>query len=342
MTWLQHGLAAIGITSDRWQLAAMARGMLRGYDARWRASHASIEVLEIEATYLSKLTNLQTMRTSRTFSVAGKIDKLVRQNGALTLYDHKTTSMDITDPDSPYWRQLAVESQVSHYELLLLANAIKLEQVVWDVVRKPGIKPRKLTKKDLAEIVSLGSYCGFDLSDETVAFAKFGERENADLYECRVAQETIDNPDRYFARRSAKRLRSELVEYATELWDIASEMRPCNAKRHYRNSDACMNYGTPCRFLGVCSGHDTIESDKWYRTNKVHDELELGSEINGREVLTNSRLKCFQTCKRKHYYEYELGIRRVEEEEREVLYFGSLWGRAMDEWWWGEGGETHE
>jgi hypothetical protein len=50
-------------------------------------------------------------------------------------------------------------------------------------------------------------------------------------------------------------------------------------------------------------------------------------------VLTNSRLGVFRTCRRKHYYEYELGIERLDEEEAESLYFGTLWHEACAEWW---------
>jgi hypothetical protein len=92
-----------------------------------------------------------------------------------------------------------------------------------------------------------------------------------------------------------------------------------------------MSYGTPCKFLGICSGHDTPESDRWTRKQQVHNELDL--EVDGRSVLTNSRIRCFQTCRRKHFYEYELGLSRVDEEEREALFFGGLWHATLDAWW---------
>jgi CRISPR/Cas system-associated exonuclease Cas4 (RecB family) len=57
-----------------------------------------------------------------------------------------------------------------------------------------------------------------------------------------------------------------------------------------------------------------------------------GIEGDGRNVLTNSRIRCFQTCRRKHFYEYELGVERQDEEEREALYFGNLWHAALEAW----------
>jgi hypothetical protein len=240
--------------------------------------------------------------------------------------------MDISDPASVYWRQLVIEGQASHYELLLLQNGIKLDRIVWDVVRKPGIRPKKISKKDVLALQETGRYCGIIVASESYTHAINHGDENAELFACRVAQETTENPDRYFQRRSVPRTRDELAEYASELWDIGTEIREARRNdRWYRNSGACMSYGTPCKFLGICSGHDTPESDRWTRKQQVHNELDL--EGDGRSVLTNSRIRCFQTCRRKHFYEYELGLSRVDEEEREALFFGGLWHATLDAWW---------
>lgn len=34
-------------------------------------------------------------------------------------------------------------------------------------------------------------------------------------------------------------------------------------------------------------------------------------QLKGADLLTHSRVRCFQTCQRKHYFRYELGIRRI-------------------------------
>jgi ATP-dependent helicase/DNAse subunit B len=91
-----------------------------------------------------------------------------------------------------------------------------------------------------------------------------------------------------------------------------------------------MMYGSPCKFLGICSGHDTPESDNWRKLGRVHQELPLPAD--GRDILTNSRIRCFQTCRRKHFYQYELGIERQDDEEKETLYFGRLWHAALEAW----------
>lgn len=317
--------------ADDWRIAATVKGLLVGYDWKWSNAQSEIVLLETEGTYVGPLTNIETGKDSRTWRVGGKLDKLANDQGKV-LYDHKTTSQDIEDPNGTYWRQLVIEGQASHYELLLLMNGIRLDRIVWDVTRKPGIKPKKLAIADRKAVTSLGLYCGYKVTPETQTQLITEERENEELFMFRVARETLDDPARYFARRSVPRTREELHEYAVELWEIGQEMLGTrNTGRHFRNSGACMNYGTPCEFLGICSGHDTVDSDKWTRKEQVHNELTLDGD--GKDLITNSRIRCYQTCRRKHHYKYDLGIERVDAEEREALYFGSLWGLVLDAYW---------
>jgi hypothetical protein len=317
-------------TADTWLVAAKCKGLMAGYNHRWHDEQQGITLQTTERTIESDLRNPDTTRPSRTYTLAGKLDKVVA--GPL-LYDHKTTSSDLS-ADSPYWQQLAIESQVSHYELMLWMLGEKIERAVWDVVRKPGISPRKLTKKEVARIVLDGTYFGSEINPAArvlVAGLK-QERESKSLYQIRLAAEVIANPDRYFARRVVPRTDDDLVEYAKELWAIASDMRVCRANdTHYRNPGACMNYGRPCQFLGICSGYDRPDSHNWKEKCDVHSELPDISD--GRDVITNSRARCFQTCRRKHYYKYELGIERIDAEDAEAIYFGNVWHAAMDAWW---------
>lgn len=314
-------------------VAAKCRGLLCGYHARWK--DAGYEAASVERVYWSDLFNPDTARKSKSFRVAGKIDVLATLGGRSYIIDHKTTSQDITDPDAPFWRQLVVEGQVTHYMLLQWLNGEKTDGAVWDAIRKPGISPKKLAKAERASAVSGASYFGYRLTDdERFAFAGSEERETLPMYEARLAHDcTVERPEWYFQRRPIPRLDGEVLEYAKELWGHGQELLHVRqTERHSRNSGACMLYGSPCKFLGICSGHDSADSDKWRRKSWVHAELPVG-ETDGCEVLTNSRIRNFQTCRRKHYYDYELAIERQDEEEREALFFGSLIHEGLRAWW---------
>lgn len=328
MNSLSAALNRIDATCADPVMAAKLRGLIRGYDARW--GHLDYAVTGIEQTVSSDLWNPATQAKSRSFRVTGKLDLTLIEDGEPVLMDHKTTSESIADPDCAYRRQLIVEGQLSHYELLEWLNGRKVRAAVWDVVKKPGISPKQITKADQRALYDTHAYFGFAVSDDDLAaVAEFG-RETPTLYEYRLADDcTNSRPQEYFQRWRVPRLDSEILEYAGELWDHGQEILQARRfNRWTRNSGACLLYGSPCRFLGICSGHDEPNSSNWKRKQFVHPELPPDGG-DGRDLLTNSRIRCFQTCRRKHYYDYELGIERVESEDREALVFGSLFHEAL-------------
>lgn len=341
MTALQHALQAITNyeTPDEGVrlIVAKCRGLMRGYHERWK--DAGYVALSVEQTYTSPLYNPETKAQSRSFSMAGKIDLMAQYNGRTFIIDHKTTSQDITDPNAPYWRQLAIEGQVNHYFLLQWTHGIKPDGAVWDCVRKPSISPKKLSKADIAGVVSRRAYCATRMSDDTLYALQTSDRETLEMYEARVAFDCItERPEWYFQRKPVPRLDHEILEYAGELWEHSKEMLHTRDRQKQteqlppRNSGACLLYGTPCKFLGICSGHDSPDSDRWRPKAKVHNEL--GGEVAAdKSALTNSRVRTFQTCRRKHFYEYELAIERQVDEESEALFFGTILHAGLQAWW---------
>jgi len=324
--------AAMRGVEDEAQLVigTKCRALMTCYDRRWRFDKWSAKSLE-ETVHLP-IVNPATGRTSRTWTQAGKHDGVISGYGRRLLLEHKTCSEDIEDPAATYWRRLDIDSQVSQYVLQHWQAGGKLDGTLYDVIRKPASRPKKITAAVLTSIHATNEYYGQKVSEETKSdLAEFGPRENQELYFHRLCQDMVDRSNRYFQRKVIHRTDGEVVEFASELWDLGQTIADANRDgRHYRNSAACLTYGSPCEYLGVCSGHDTLESDKWERASRVHAEL---SDDFGGNVLTNSRAKCFQLCRRKHHYRYGLGIRRRDEEGTEALYFGSLMHQSLEAWW---------
>jgi hypothetical protein len=335
MIRLQQAIAAINAavppTSEPSQLlvAAKCRGLIAGYHERWKDAPYVTET--VEEMVESELWNPDTQRKSRSFRIAGKIDWTGKQGNRQVIFDHKTTSDDISDPASPYWRQLVVEAQPSHYMLLLWLNERKVDDAVWDVIRKPGISPKALSKHEAQAATFSNLYCGHRISEESIERLQYDGRETLEMYEARLAQDcTKERPDWYFQRRSIPRLDTDIHEHAVDLWGHSQDILHARRENRYpRNSGACMLYRSPCKFLGLCSGHDSPDSDNWRKKANVHTELPMLAG-DGRDVLTNSCIKVFQTCRKKFYFEYVAGIERQDEEEREALFFGNIWHLALE------------
>jgi len=312
-----------------------AWGLMHGYDAVYR--NQTLRPVAVETEFKVPIYNLQGKRVSqsKTLELAGVLDVLAVEDGKQWVLDHKTSSDDL-GPESPYWQQLVVEGQASLYPLACHLQGIEVAGAVWDVLRKPGIKPKAIPEKERAGISVLPHhYHGFVCSRASVDYAVNGGKgvqENAELFGYRCARECLNKPDRYFAQRKVFKLESDLTEFAGELWDVSQDITQVRRTgRHYRNSGACKLYGRACEYLGICSGFDKPDSAKWQQRESVHPELRGCG--NGRDVLTHTRMRCFQTCRRKHYYRYELGIERVQEETPEALYFGTMIHRALEAWW---------
>jgi hypothetical protein len=318
-------------------IAAKCRALMVGYDSLYR--HEPYVPFEVEQTAVVSLTNPETGRCSKTFNLGGKLDIGYTKHSKRGVMDHKSTSCDIAEEDSPYLRQLVVEAQVSQYMLLKWQLGDKLDEATWDIMRKPTISPKKLTKAEVHAVVAHQEYFGKRLSMSSIASAAEDARETLEMYEARLARDcSVERPKFYFRRHSVPRLDNELFNYAMDVWQISQDIIHCRASTKKTNrfppasSSACMAYNTPCKFLGICSGYDTPDSPNWVRKDNVHAELP-DIEGDGRDLLTNSRIRCFQACQRKHYFVYELGIERVRDSDSEALVFGTVWHAALEAWW---------
>lgn len=316
-------------------VTSKCNALMQGYHLRWHDNADNCEVLEVERLCTSDLVNPDTQAKSRTFRVAGKLDLLLHRDGKRVLVDHKTSSDDIVDPAGTYWRILVVEAQPSHYCLLKWLNGEKVDEIVWDVIRRPTISPKQLkSKAERASCVATRRYCDQPLSDASLAWLAENDRENVEMYEARLTADcTRERPEWYYQRRTIPRLDSELLEYAAELWTAGQmiiEARRLN--RWQKHPGSCMSYGRPCEFLGICSNFDRADSDKWQKKPCVHTELE---ELNsdGRDTLTYSSVRTFQACPKRYYYRYELGITRTDEGDSEALNFGRDIHLHLAEYW---------
>lgn len=336
---------AVAEDPDSEILAAKARGLMIGYHARWADSGWGAVVVEPE--FHLPIVNPATGCRSRTFTQAGRSDAVIVRHRRRFLLELKTTAEEIHEADAPFWRRLAVDTQTSTYALAQRQQDDPVEGVLYDVLRRPQVRPRVIPKGTpkrtdrenvgtLLELDTRGTYFGWPVEERQRKGILGGNgRETPELYSMRIAADTLRQPDRYFQRRTIKASEQQLLRHGDELWQTAVEIRLTRrAGRHYRNSDACMVYNTPCPFLPICSGRDTPDSDRWEPRRSIHPELAgVPAGVDERSVLTHSRMQCFKLCRRKHHYRYELGIAPVEQPVTDTLRFSRVIRRALAAWW---------
>ncbi len=169
--------AAVGIAPEVDELqAATLAGLLSAYYARYADDPVRDLQPEIEFS--------EPIRYSRDFRAAGKIDGLgAHRDGRAVLVEHKTTSENVA-PDSDYWLRLRADKQIAQYVLAARGLGRDVELVLYDVVRKPAIRPKQ------------------NETDED-----FGRR---------LADDAKARPEFYFARREVPVIDQDLAEFAIE------------------------------------------------------------------------------------------------------------------------------
>lgn len=240
------------------------KALYEGYLDRWeREDDERFEKVAAEVYFEAPLMNPETGGISKTWVLAGKIDAIAREKatGKLYIIEHKTTSQDI-GPGSDYWRRLAIDGQVSGYYVGAQANGYEVENCLYDVIRKPTIKPYKATPEDKRKYNKDGS-----LSKTCREFD-----ETPEEWYHRLELDIIQRPDYYYARVEVARSADDLTDYLFDMWAVGREIADAQRLgRFSRNPQNCQSYGK-CEFFDVCSGCADIDDVTLFRNAEDPNE----------------------------------------------------------------------
>lgn len=292
-------------TLHAWEVERETVGCLLGaYFWRWEIDNLPpeltvAEVVSSEFSFTTLIRNPATGSTSRLFNLAGKVDAIVRLgDGRLAILEHKTCSEDIA-PTADYWHRLRMDQQISLYMHAVQTEGFPVETVLYDVIRKPTIRPELVDVLDEngCKIVidsATGERCyKSNLKKDGTPGAGHGEpyqsanKEKGWLLQSRrqtpaewgekLSAHIAANPDWYFARREIPRLRDDIREFAEELWQVQQTIRLAQIDgRHYRNTGACRFNNSTCPYFKVCpDGIDQTRPPAGFeRVKSLHPELE--------------------------------------------------------------------
>lgn len=281
--------------------------------------------------------------------------------------EHKSTSLDIGE-GSPYWKRLILDGQISNYNTGTRALGHEPVGVLYDVIRKPTLRPLKATpleerkytqeksracKECKKKAPTPGPHVETIENDDGTPrevscvdgrivtdpggqlYKNMREHdETPDEFAARIRADIAENPDRYYQRGTIVRLAREEQEAAKNVWEIARQIRESQlANRWPQNPDACDAYGSFCPYFSVCADGASIDDPTRFRDADEHEELD-GAK-NGAKVrlplVTTSSMKTYRSCQRKYFFMYER--RRRSLAESAALRFGTLIHKALERWW---------
>lgn len=239
--------------SDPYELAKQ-QAMVAGHAARWHDD--GLKPLAVEQYFTL---------ARDTYVLHGYLDEIAEDaEGKQCVVERKTTSMDL-DVGSPYWATLTIDDQIGVYLPGARALGFDPQYVVYDVIRKPALEPKKKTENPRFRLDGL-PYANTRLEDESIFD-----------YRSRLIEKMCERPEQYFARKKLVRLDEEEKSHRRDLLRIVDEMSTTYDAPHIpapKSPGACKRYGRICEYLPVCSGADTIESDNYVKEKKPKEEVE--------------------------------------------------------------------
>lgn len=320
---------------------ARAEVMVTGYSTMWY--DAPYEWLAVEQEFDGPLRNPETGAESRTFRLGGKIDGIVRdlRTSRILNVERKTSSEDIAE-GSIYWKRTRMNAQISTYLVGARVLGYEPDDTLYDVLGKPGIRPSAVPLVDNLGVKIVFGADGVrvrtkdgkkwrETSDTAQGYVLQIRPETVDEFRARLVETISTDPARYFVRGNVVRLEAEETEAAYDSWQQAANIREGRrANRYPRNPDACLRYGSPCSFFGVCTGESSLDDPmKFARVDNPHSELD--GEVKHRlPLLTNSEMAAARACDRLHHFRYDLGY--VSVDDTHAQRFGTLVHAGLEAW----------
>lgn len=254
--------ADVSIVDDPYE-AALVDAMVEAHLDYWQ--YDPIVQVDSEITFSIPLVNPDTERASTTWTLDGKIDRIVKRGMRVVLMEYKTTTRDFS-PGSDYWVQIRMDQQLSVYVIAANADGWPIEEILYDVTRRPTLKPLKATPEESRKYTK----------DGAIYKTQRTEDETPEAYGARVRADLDAKKDSSFARIEIARLTDDLDECKREIWQQQKAMRTAQREGYwYRNPSACVTVSFNCEYLPICQNKDleTQTPNGFKRSERTHSEL---------------------------------------------------------------------
>lgn len=227
------------------------------------------EVIAAETKFEMPIINPVTKRISKTFTLSGKVDGLIRMKdtGELFVLEHKTASR----VDESYIEKLPLDFQINLYSYALTRQLMQpITGVLYNVVQKttirqnPGETEEEYDKRRAVLIAK---------SKTGTTTAKRQLPESDDEFRDRLRSK-FHEPEMFVREQLliSEQDRNRTEQYVwTITQKIIAEMR---AGDWLRNCGHCFKFGKPCQYWALCrSGDSELVRDNCYDIKPPHEEL---------------------------------------------------------------------
>ncbi len=245
-----------------WHLAA---AMMKAYAARY--PDEEFEVVALEQPFEGKIINPATGASSRSFTLAGKVDGIVRIGDENFLLEHKTASQ----LDADYLERLWTDFQIILYTWYVeQALGVKISGVIYNILVKARLQQGKgETETEFearrAELIAK--------SKTGKSSAKRKMPESDDDFQERLAAKYTEPG--MFHREMLYLSRDQFETLRSELWELSQALLDARRREvFYQNTAFCFHYRRPCAYFPLCSSNGNPNViDNLYQKVIPHEEL---------------------------------------------------------------------
>jgi hypothetical protein len=255
---------------------------LVGYNWWYDDSDYTVEHLEQEFNIpMQSPTTGNNLRAN----LIGRIDRVFSSGPNRFVHEYKSTSSSV-DPDSDMWKRLTLNTQTRLYTYAAHRLGLGMCGVIYDVWRKPAIRPKKLTQAESKKFAADGLYCGesFNISQMTKMLPSgditltvnshpaevepgakegtFAIRETPEMFGARLLQDITTRPDHYFARKELVHRAANIQEFEWELFFIYKTIANMkNTGAWYTDESQC-EATFKCPYTDFCYNHRVVAEDE--------------------------------------------------------------------------------
>lgn len=228
------------------------------------------EIYEIEEEFEDDIINPETGAKSRSFTIGGKVDMIVRKkyDGTFWLVEHKTAS----GISEGYIAKLWTDFQIVLYSYYIERKfGIKITGIIYNILGKCGIKMRVGESEEeyqerYAALVAKSKH------GKSSAKRKFPDtpEEFADR-----VREYYQDP-MLFHREEIILDRAMIKEMQYEVWDLTKSLLEAKSRNmYYRNTGFCYYWNKPCEYFPYCSSRENplVLENLYRKEDDVHPEL---------------------------------------------------------------------
>lgn len=276
--------AIIGTTADDVNYG-MLYGMLKAY---WNVYGERDQwAIEPEVEFMHKI------KGANSFRAAGKLDGVGNNGTNTVIVEHKTTSEAI-DSGSDYWMRLRFNMQMLQYVTAYHTEHGVIPEVVYDVAKKPAMRPSKVPvldeKGDKVVNDANGNRCylanGKPRQAASDGMMLMTRPENAEEFAVRVYDDIMSRPDFYFQRKNVTVLEDDIAIFKAQRLAICKQLDAAakvskfiGPHAYTRNCSA-----TTCKFCDYamfCMTNILPEVNslpEGFEVKRAHEELEITQE----------------------------------------------------------------